>query len=73
MDIIDILDTIKIYLPDTEIYLFLGGVDKVLLRHEGCQYVTDGYTVTELMDDPDFPEVDLDLGFEEALEFIAGL
>ena len=73
MNITTITDTIKVYLPDAETYPVLEGNGKVLFRHNGDQYVTDGYTVTELMEDPDFPEVDLDLDFEEALEFIAGL
>jgi hypothetical protein len=73
MNTTTITDTIKVYLPTAEIYLFLGGVDKVLFRYDGCQYVTDGYTVTEIMDDPEFPEVDIDMDFEEALDFIAGL
>jgi hypothetical protein len=73
MNITTITETIKIYLPTAETYPVLGEVDKVLFRYEGDQYVTDGYTVTENLGDPDFPEVDIDMGFEEALEFIAGL
>ena len=73
MNITTITDTIKVYLPDAETYPVLEGNGKVLFRYGGDQYVTDGYTVTELMDDPDFPEVDIDMDFEEALEFIASI
>ena len=73
MNIATIATVIKIYLPDAETYPVLEGNGKVLFRYDGCQYVTDGYTVTEIMDDPDFPEVDIDMDFEEALEFVAGL
>jgi len=73
MNITTITDTIKVYLPTAETYPVLEGNGKVLFRYDGCQYVTDGYTVTEIMDDPEFPEVDIDMDFEEALDFIAGL
>jgi hypothetical protein len=73
MNIATIATVIKIYLPGAETYPVLEGNGKVLFRYDGCQYVTDGYTVTEIMDDPDFPEVDIDMDFEEALEFVAGL
>ena len=73
MNITTITETIKNYLPTAEVYPVLNEADKVLFRYDECQYVTDGYTVTELMDDPEFPEVDIDMGFEEALEFIASI
>jgi hypothetical protein len=73
MNIAQIAETIQIYLPGAETYPVLEGNGKVLFRYDGCQYVTDGYTVTEIMDDPDFPEVDIDMDFEEALEFVAEL
>jgi hypothetical protein len=66
-----ITQAIKNYLPLAEVFPVLGGGEKVLFRYAGTQYVADGYTVTECLDDPDFPEVDIDLDFEEALDFIA--
>ena len=73
MNITTITDTIKVYLPTAETYPILNEADKILFRYDGCKYVPDGYTVTEIMDDPEFPEVDIDMDFEEALDFIAGL
>lgn len=73
MNITTITETIKNYLPTAEVYPVLNEADKVLFRYDNCQYVTDGYAVTEHLDDPDFPEVDLDLDFEEALDFIASI
>ena len=73
MNTTTIIETIENCLPLAETYPVLNEEDKVLFRYDGCQYVTDGHTVTELMDDPDFPEVDLDLDFEEALDFIASI
>jgi hypothetical protein len=71
MDTATIIETIKIYLPTAETYPVLEEIGRVLFRYGGDQYVTDGYTVTENLDDPEFPEVDIDMDFEEALDFIA--
>ena len=73
MNTTTIAETVKNYLSTAEIYPVLNETDKILFRYDGCQYITDGYMVTELMDDPDFPEVDIDMDFEEALEFIASI
>jgi hypothetical protein len=71
MNIHEITEAVKNYLPLAEIYPVLEGTGKVLFRHAGSQYVADGFTVTELTDDPEFSEVDIDLDFEEALQLIA--
>ena len=71
MNVNAIVEGIKNYLPHAEVFPVLNGAGKVLFRYAGTQYLADGYTVTECLDDPDFPEVDIDLDFEEALDFIA--
>jgi hypothetical protein len=71
MNATTIIQAVKNYLPLAKTFPVLGGGEKVLFRYHDCQYVTDGYCVTECLDDPDFPEVDIDLDFEEALAFIA--
>jgi hypothetical protein len=71
MNVNAIVESIKNYLPLAEVYPVLDVETKVLFRYAGTQYVADGHTVTECLDDPDFPDVDIDLDFEEALDLIA--
>ena len=73
MNVNAIVKSIQNYLPLAEAYPVPDIETKVLFRYAGSQYLADGYTVTEHLDDPDFPEVDIDLDFEEALDFIAAV
>lgn len=43
----------------------------VFFRYKGGFFMSDGEGISELMDNPDFPIVDIDLDFDDALDVIA--